>query len=80
MTAGSGVGEMGYRFLVAPEVAGPLWTALLAMGSEPMGGAAWDRLRIAQGREVHVSYEEGRKEERKCGGAGSRRDIEEASR
>ena len=57
MTAGSGVAEKGFRFLVAPEVAGPLWTALSAMGGEPMGGAAWERLRIAQGRAPHVSHE-----------------------
>nr|XP_024383690.1 putative transferase At1g60990, chloroplastic isoform X2 [Physcomitrium patens] len=47
---GSGLASPGYSFMLSTDTAGIVWEAILNAGAVPMGAAAWEQLRVWQGR------------------------------
>ena len=47
---GSGLAGPGYSFLLSTDTAGLVWEAILNAGAVPMGAAAWEQLRVWQGK------------------------------
>lgn len=50
VAVGSGLATPGYTLIMDNDQAAPLWQALSAAGAIPLGVAAWEQLRIEQGR------------------------------
>ncbi|GBG62519.1 Glycine decarboxlase T-protein (GDC-T) [Chara braunii] len=50
IASGAGLASEGYTLIMTPDSAGLVWENLVGKGAVPMGEAAWEKLRILEGR------------------------------